>query len=111
MSLLCDETKRDIEYGQTLRAGTHSDAIFFSALGPIVIDKIPASVRRKHPCNPKQGGVDIHEAFSGQNFNGSYTLCDFRLGKFLFSLSQKNAVKYLPNHMKMYVKENLRKKT
>ena len=110
MSLLCDERKRDIEYGQPLKAGTRSDAIFFSALGPEVIDRIPESVRRKKRCNPKQGGVDIHEATSGLNMNGSYTLCDFSIGKFLFSLSQKEAEKYLPNHMKMYVKENLTKK-
>ena len=103
MSLFCDETKRDIEFGQPLKAGTRKDVNWYSALGPDVIKKIPASAKRKNPCRGKQG-VNIYEATSTRNFNGSYTLCDFTLGRFLFSLSQKEAEKYLPNHISKYPK-------
>jgi hypothetical protein len=102
MSLICDETNKDIEYGQPLKASTRRGAIFFSALGPHAIGGIPDSVRRKDQCDPEQGGVDIHEASSSLNLNGSYTLCGFEIGEFLFSLSQKDAEKYLPNHIKKF---------
>jgi len=110
MSLLCAETGKDIEYGQPLKAGTRSDVDFYSAFGPEVIDRIPIDARQALHCDPKQGGVDIHEASSDRNFNDSYTLCHFTLGKFLFSLSQENAEKYLSNHMKMYA-PNLNKES
>jgi hypothetical protein len=110
MSLLCDETRKDIEFGQPLKAGTRKDVDWYSALGPDVIKKIPASAKRKNPCRGKQG-VDIHEATSTRNLNGSYTLCDFTRGKFLFSLSQKDADKYLPNHMSTYPKLTKKKES
>lgn len=102
MSLLCIETGRDILYGEPLMAGTRAGAGFFTALSQEVIDRIPESERRPTPCEPSEGGVDIHEASSGRNFNGSYTWSDFTLGEFLFSISQEAAEKYLPKHIKQY---------
>jgi hypothetical protein len=94
MSLCCDETKRNIEFGDRLFAGTRHDVPFFSALSGTIIDKIPDSERQ---AQPTKTGVDIHEADSGRNLNDAYTLCGFSLGKFLFSISKKSAIKYLPN--------------
>jgi hypothetical protein len=102
MSLVCDETGRDIEYGSILRAGHREDVNFFSALSWEVLKRIPNSEKCKTPRKSSDGGVDIHVATSSRNFNGSYTLCDFTLGKFLFSISQKTAEKYLPHHIKHY---------
>ncbi len=102
MSLICDETGKYIEYGDVLMAGARSDVDFFSALSQEVLKQIPDSEKLPKPRDPINGGVNIHEATSLRNFNGSYTLCDFQLGKFLFSISQETAVKYLPRHIKRY---------
>lgn len=102
MSLLCDETRRDIEFGEQLMAGTRINAKFYSALCKEVIDRIPMSLRRVKSCKLWEGGVNIHEATSTRNFNGSYTLCNFTIGKFSFSVSQKVAKRFLPNHIKSY---------
>jgi hypothetical protein len=102
MSLICIEIGRDIEYGEILRAGTRQGAGSFSALSQEVIERIPESERRSTPCEPADGGVDIHEASSGRNFNGSYTWSGFRHGKFLFSISQEAAEKYLPRLVKEF---------
>jgi hypothetical protein len=105
MSLCCDETRRCIEYGEPLKAGTRSDVNFFSALSKEVINKIPRSKQCAYPRKDNDG-VDIHEANSSLNPTGSYTLCDFSLKDFCFSITQETAEKYLPNHIKHYKKEN-----
>lgn len=102
MSLICDEKGRDIEFGEPLMAGTRSNVKFYSAFCEEVLDQIPVSVRRAEPCKPENGGVDIHEAVSTENFNGSYALRYFTLKKFCFSISQKVAEHYLPKHIKRY---------
>ncbi len=102
MSLFCDETGRDIEYGDVLMAGTRSDVNFFCALSQTALGPIPESEKRPTPCEPGDGGVDIHEAYSSQNFNGSYTVSDFRLEQFRFSISKETAEKYLPKHIRRY---------
>lgn len=102
MSLLCNEIGRNIHFGEPLMAGTRSDVDYYSALCKEVIDKIPVSERRNEPCKPEDGGVNIHEASSTRNFNGSYTICGFTLGNFRFSISQKNAELYLPNLIRSY---------
>lgn len=102
MSLLCDETCRDIEYGDVLMAGTRGDVEFYSALSQEVLGRIPESERRPKPCEPSEGGVNIHEAMSSRNFNGSYTISEFRLGGFRFSISKDAAERYLPKHVRRY---------
>lgn len=106
MSLICDETGRDIEFGEPLHCGGRCDATIFSALCKDVIDPIPARLRRKKPCKSGKGGVDIHSASSTENFNGSYTFCDFRHGGFLFSISPATAKRYLPKHY-VHLNENI----
>ena len=102
MSLCCDETGRCIEYGEPLKAGTRNNVFFFSALSKEVINKIPQSKRCAYPRKSNEGGIDIHEASSGYNPGGNYTLCDFTLKEFCFSITQETAEKYLPNHAKHY---------
>ena len=102
MSLLCDETGRDIEYGDILMAGTRYDVNFYSALSQEVLGRIPKSEKRPTPCDPSEGGVDIHEASSSRNLNGSYTISGFTLGEFRFSISKETAEKYLPKHARRY---------
>ena len=102
MSLYCDETERDIEYGSPLMAGTRGDVEFYSALSQDVLGRIPESEKRPTPCEPGDGGMDIHEASSSENFNGSYTISDFTLGEFRFSISRETAEKYLPKHSRRY---------
>ena len=104
--LICDENSRDIKFGEQLMAGTRSDVKFYAALCKEVLDQIPESERRTEPCNPKEGGVDIHEATSTRNFNNSYTLYDFALGDFKFSVSQDVAERHLPKHIKRYGASN-----
>ncbi len=103
MSLLCVETGRDIKYGDILMAGTHGDAKFYSALSQEVLRRIPDSQKRETRCQPGDGGVDIHRAGSSRNFNGSYTISDFALGEFRFSISKETAEKYLPKHARSYL--------
>lgn len=105
MSLFCDETGRDIEFGATLRAGTRTDVDFYSALSDEVIRQIPDSEKSRKPRKVGSGGLDIHEASSSKNFNSAYTVRDFQLGDFLFSISQETAEKFLPKHLKRYQKE------
>lgn len=100
MSLVCDENGRYIEFGEQLMAGTRSDVKFYSALCKEVFDKIPESERRTEPCKPGDGGVDIHEATSTKNLNGSYTVRNFTLGDFCFSITQDVVERCLPNHIK-----------
>ena len=102
MSLLCDETDRDIEYGDVLMAGTRGDVKFYSALSQEVLGRIQDSEKRQTPCEPGDCGVNVHEASSSRNFNGSYTISDFMLGKFRFSISKETAEKYLPKHTRRY---------
>ncbi len=102
MSLICDETGKDIEFGTFLTAGTRSDVEPYSALSGEVIDRIPLSERRLTPCVAEEGGVDVHEATSSRNYNGSYTILDFELGGFLFSISRSTAQFYLPKHYQRY---------
>jgi len=102
MSLLCDETGRDIEYGDVLMAGTRGDVEFYSALSQEVLGRIPDSEKRATPCEPGDGGVNIHEASSSRNFSGSYTISGFALGEFRFSISKETAEKYLPKHARRY---------
>ena len=64
MSLLCDETDRDIEYGDVLMAGTRGDVEFYSALSQEVLGLIPESEKLPTPCEPSEGGVNIHEAMT-----------------------------------------------
>ena len=102
MSLICDETGRYIDFGEPLMAGTRQDVNFYSALCQEVIERIPESERRNHSCENGQGGVNIHKATSGKNFNGAYSLCGFTLGRFQFSISQEAAERYLPKHVRRY---------
>jgi hypothetical protein len=100
MSLYCDESKQNIGFGTPLFAGTREDVNFFSALCEEVINRIPKEERRVFKTDKE--GVNIHRASSGRNFNEAYTLCDFSLGDFLFSISKKSAEKYLPAHFEKY---------
>ena len=103
MSLICDETGRDIIYGESLQVGTREDVEFYSALCEEVIARIPESERRPEPCVRGDGGVDIHRATSGKNFNGAYTLTvGFQIREFLFSVSKETAEKYIPKHLRHY---------
>ena len=100
MSLLCVETGYDIEFGDPLYAGTRPDIEVYTALSQAAINKIPLAVRRNNPCAPGEPGINIHLASSSRNFNGSYTVCSFHRDEFLFSVSEENAEKYLPQLIK-----------
>jgi len=100
MSLYCDETGYDIEFGAPLYAGTRSDVNFYSALSEAVIRQIPDNQKSDIPCRVGVDGVDIHKAHSSRNLNGAYTITDFTLGAFLFSISKEIAEVFIPVHMK-----------
>ncbi|MFA5358223.1 MAG: hypothetical protein WC310_00160 [Patescibacteria group bacterium] len=97
MSLICIENGRDVIFGETLMAATRPGGKIFSALSPEVIDSIPETERKYQPSQPGEGGVHIHLATSDINWNGAYTVVDFALGEFFFSISEETAVRYLPN--------------
>jgi hypothetical protein len=102
MSLQCIETNRDIEYGDILQAATRDDVLTYHALSKEVVAKIPVAQRRAEPCALGDEGVDIHRANSeGPTSVGSYTIANFCLGEFLFSISQEAAERHLPNTSKM----------
>lgn len=101
MSLFCHESKNYITFGDPLFAGTRKDAKFFSALCEDVINKIPEKDRNKKPCDPIEGGIDIHRASSTLNLTGTYTLCDFTIEEFIFSVSRETSKKYLPELLKL----------
>lgn len=100
MSLLCSETRRHIEYGDVLMAGTKYGATFYAALSQEALSQIPESEKHPHPSSA--GGINIHHATSTENFNGNYNWCDFALGEFAFSISWETAERYLPGHIKEY---------
>ncbi len=93
MSLVCIETRRDIEYGDPLFAGTQNPARMFSALSQVIIDRIPMDCRL---TTAAVGAVHIHRASAGRNFTGSYAWSSFVIGEYLFSLSLADAKRYLP---------------
>lgn len=101
MSLYCHESEEYINFGEPLYAVTQKDINFFSALCQKIIDRIPIEDRKIEPCKSKNDGVDIHIASSTENMTGTYTLCDFALESFLFSISHETAKKYLPKFVKM----------
>jgi hypothetical protein len=96
MSLLCHERGTDIEFGEVLRSATHPDMEYRCALSPQVIDRIPERERLIQPRKRAEGGMNIHNASSTRNFNGSYTLCDYTTHGFLFAVSEETARKFLP---------------
>ena len=100
MSLYCDETKRSINFGEPLWAGTREDVDFFTALCDEVVSKIPETDR--DPVPRRGTGLNIFKASSDRNMNGAYTISGFTLGDFVFSLSEEAAIKYFPNNMKRY---------
>ena len=105
MSLICDETQRDIPFDKPLYCGTRSDMDTYSALSPEVIDQIPNALRRDTPrCPTIEGGVDIHECSGNLNpMTGSYSfLSGFTLGGFLFSIDETVAKQLMPRHYKRY---------
>ena len=93
MSLICAETKRDIKYGSPLHAAAREDWYFFSALSEGVLKQIPEEEIRPIPAESVGEGINIHLATSSLNPTGSYTISDFTLGKFLFSISAETAKK------------------
>lgn len=101
MSLICDETKRDIEFGDPLMAATREDISFYSAISAEILSQITADEKRSEPANPGDG-VNIHHASSGKNFNGSYTLTGFTLGEFALSISKETAQRVMPRHCQSY---------
>lgn len=108
MSLFCDETWKDIEYGDILMAGTRDDVDFFSALSQEILCKIPYLEKRQQPCGPEDEGVNIYYATSTENIIGTFTtnnysLVNFKLGDFVFSISKETAEKYLPKHYSRYL--------
>lgn len=102
MSLVCDETGRESDFGVPFFAGTRDDVPFFSALHPEVVTRIPPSQRRPTPCQTGDSGVDIHESSAAESLHGTYSSVGFELGTFLFSISHETAKKYLPKHLKRY---------
>ena len=98
MSLVCDETGRDIDFGTPLFAAAREDVSTFYALSEEVLSRIPPSERCFGPLKATEVGEDIHAAHSTRNSNGSYTMTGFELGTYLFSISQETAEKYLPIH-------------
>lgn len=105
MSLICDETGRDIEFGGPLFATTRADMTDFYALSEEVVSKIPPAERRSVPVDTNEPGENIHIGKSTRNRNGSYTITGFELGMYLFSISQETAERYLPVHTQHRLKD------
>jgi len=77
-------------------AVTRHDAAWFSAVSREILDRIPERLRLSRPRKGREAGADVHEASSTRNFNEAYTLCDFRIGPFRFSVSGTTFRKFLP---------------
>jgi hypothetical protein len=63
------------------------------------VDKVPEAVKRKGPgmtCEPGERGIDVYAATAQAGEGEGYDPKTFVTGKFLFSLSQQNARKFLP---------------
>ncbi len=106
MSLLCDETKQAIMFGEELMVGTRQDVPFYSALSSRAIDKIPENERRQTPCQAGEHGIDIHAAHSTEGPDGAYCLKTLALGEFVFSIALSTAKTHLPEHSKRYLQPN-----
>lgn len=101
MSLICDETKKDIKFGDPLFVATQEDKRILYALCHEVIDKIPKKERIKKG-KKSQGKIDIYSATSSKNHLGNYSCLGIRRGDFLFSLSKEAVEKYLPKQYKNF---------
>jgi len=98
MSLICHETRKDIEFGDPLMVAFSRDRKAFTALSQEVLSKIPQHLKSDVP-----GQVDIHVAVSKRNFNGSYTVTTgFKAGDFLYSISEETARRFLPRYADDY---------
>jgi hypothetical protein len=98
MTQACAETGQAIEPGQIFRAATQPGLRHVAILGQEALEQIPEIAQQADPCQPDDGGIDIHLA----NYSGGYTTSCIRTrpqltrGAFLFSVSQESAAKYLP---------------
>lgn len=99
MSLLCVETGRDIKFGSPLMAAALPGGDLFSALSEEVVNTIPQELRLTSELTRLGDGVNIHDATSTRNWNGSYTISGFRFGKFRFAISDATAEKLLPGFL------------
>lgn len=103
MSLLCAETWDYIEFGGTLMSATRENADHRYALDGKTLDRIPADEKRPVPCQPGDGGINIHLASSTPNgpfLPQYYSLCGYETGEFAFSISRETAERCLPNVLK-----------
>lgn len=100
MSLLCDETGMPIPFGDELFAALHPDGSHFFALSGVVVARIRESERHPNSATPGTGAIDIYDGLSVRNEPmETYSLLDFRLGEFLFSISEETAQRVLPRHL------------
>jgi hypothetical protein len=99
MSLLCVETGRDIKFGSPLMAAILPGGVLFSALSKEVVATIPQESRLTSELTHLLDGINIHDATSTRNFNGSYTVSGFRIGEFRFAISDADAEKLLPGFL------------
>lgn len=105
MSLICDETERVIESDEHIFVSTRADVDSFSALSKEIILRIPESEKRDTVCGSDEDGINIYTGLAEAKPNGTYLLSSFRIGEFLFSISEKTAQRLFPNHYrKRYLK-------
>src|SRR4051812_3683449 len=94
MSLICSETEEYIWSRQRAFAASHPTGQGY-AVGEPAIAKIPQSERRQVRCGAMEDGLNVYEGVGSQS-SGTWQFSDFKKGKFLFSISDATAKKYLP---------------
>ncbi len=93
MPLICCETGQNLELVKTLMTVSHHDSRFYSAVSAEVFIPIPKSHRRRNPCKPGDGGVNIR---SSRTIGGGFKV------EFEFSLAKETAERWLPKYIELY---------
>lgn len=98
MKLTCGETGDVIKYDEAderLIAGSRDDDNLPSALSREAIHKIPECAQRRRRLGQDEKGIDIWEAELTKNHDEEPRV---RIKRFLFSVSEETARKYLPKY-------------
>jgi hypothetical protein len=98
MALICAEREEMIWKGEGLFAAVHPLGEGY-ALSGLAVRDIPEGERCPRPREGLVDGLDIH-AGSSTVSTGTYSMSDFRKGKFLFSISEETAQRYLPKTLR-----------
>lgn len=105
MSLLCSESESVIPGRRKAYAVSHPLGPGY-AVDERAIVRIPVSERRPLRCDQFEEGLNVHEGEGAKGeLTGNWQTTTFAQGKFLFSISEETAKRYLPRTVALIAKD------